>query len=255
LFYEALISGADLPQFGVDIPVLRIVFQERVYFDTDQTTIRPEASKILDLIAENLRRDVPDVALFVAGHADRRGTDEYNYLLSVDRADVVARALVGRGIGSTRIWRIGFGEAVPIAPSTDEKGLALNRRVEFLLAARAEAVAVWLSRQSEVCADVDPHGYNGCLRKIASLPPLTAEPVSLEAPTEVEVLEERDDALLTEQRQRTELRDSTAIVFDGHAGEQVETSEETRTTVEIAREDRVIIDLKETRVEVGVPKL
>jgi outer membrane protein OmpA-like peptidoglycan-associated protein len=69
-FYEALISKTDLLQFGVDLPVLRIVFPQRVFFDTDKAQIRPDAIPIIDLIAEDLRHDVPDVAVFIAGHTD-----------------------------------------------------------------------------------------------------------------------------------------------------------------------------------------
>lgn len=144
-FYEALISKQDLKAFGLDIPVLRIVFPQRVFFDTDKSEIRPEGNQVVDIVAADLRKDVPDVAVFIAGHTDSRGSDEYNYALSVRRADAVARALFSRGIGNSSLWRVGFGKAVPIKPNTTPDNMAQNRRVEFLFAAKADAIAVWLS--------------------------------------------------------------------------------------------------------------
>jgi outer membrane protein OmpA-like peptidoglycan-associated protein len=148
-FYEYVIPSRDLQGVPVDIPVLRVVFPERVFFDTDKSEIRPEAEPVLDLVAESLRREPPDVALFVAGHTDSRGSEAYNYNLSVDRANSVANALLKRGVGRSAIWRVGFGKAIPLASNDTPEGMALNRRVEFLFAAVPRAAAVWLARQSE----------------------------------------------------------------------------------------------------------
>lgn len=164
--------------FGVDLPVLRIVFPQRVFFDTDKAELRPDAMPVIDLVAEDLRRDVPDVALFIAGHTDSRGSDTYNYTLSVARADAVARALYARGVGSARLWRVGFGKAVPVKPNTSARNMAENRRVEFLFAARPEAVAVWLSKQGDVVCDaVPPSERSACRQQLAALPAFTASPV------------------------------------------------------------------------------
>jgi outer membrane protein OmpA-like peptidoglycan-associated protein len=157
-FYEYVIPSEELEGVPVDVPVLRVVFPERVFFDTDRAEIRPEAEQVLDLVAASLKREPPDVALFVAGHTDSRGSEAYNYNLSVERANSHANALLTRGVGQAAIWRVGFGEAIPLASNDTAEGMGFDRRVEFLFAAVPRAAAVWLARQSE-----DP-----CFGRIAS---------------------------------------------------------------------------------------
>ncbi len=228
-FYDTLISKADLPQFGVDLPVLRIVFPQHVFFDTDKSEIRPDAIPIIDLVAQNLRHDVPDVAVFIAGRTDTRGSDEYNKAHSVERADVVARALFARGIGASRLWWIGFGKGVPIKPISTAENMAQNRRVEFLFAARAEAIAVWLSKQAvSTCSEVnDPMGPQHCRRRIAALPPFVAAPV---------------------------LNEHSTTVVTGEIPASTRATEARETTL-IGKNSRIVIDLNEQRVTVGSPVL
>ena len=65
----ALVPGATRP-----IPVIRVVFDERVFFDTDNASPRSETAKVLELIAENMRHDVPDLRITVLGHTDAVGS-------------------------------------------------------------------------------------------------------------------------------------------------------------------------------------
>jgi len=81
-FYEYVVRQRDVPNLPGDTPVLRVVFNERIFFDTALSDIRPEANAVLDVIAESLRKEPSDVALFVAGHTDSRGSDAYNIDLS-----------------------------------------------------------------------------------------------------------------------------------------------------------------------------
>jgi outer membrane protein OmpA-like peptidoglycan-associated protein len=136
------------PTFASGMPLLRIIFPEKSFFETGSSGIRAEAQLALGLIAASLRNEVPDVAVFVAGHTDSRGEEDYNYNLSVERADSVARRLAEMGVGGVALWRVGFGEAVPLQPNDSEQGLAVNRRVEFVIGARTEPVATWLSDQT-----------------------------------------------------------------------------------------------------------
>lgn len=154
IFYEGIVPANRLPaNFGVDLPVLRVVFPDHVFFDTAQSRLRPEADPLVAIIAESLRREPPDVALFVAGHADKRGEAKYNEALSIDRANVLAEAIFAQGVAYSSIWRIGFGEDMPLAPGDDEASLNQNRRIEFLFASKSEAVGVWMADQqlSELC--------------------------------------------------------------------------------------------------------
>jgi len=146
MFYETRLPAWRLPSnIATDVPVLRVVFPERTFFDTDSSRLRPEAIEIAALIAENLRKEPPDVALFIAGHADARGTREYNEALSVDRSNAIAEQIFQFGVSLTSIWRIGFGEDMPLVAGNDEAAFARNRRIEFLFAAKPEAMATWLA--------------------------------------------------------------------------------------------------------------
>lgn len=180
-FYEALVDRRELPaSFGVDIPILRVVFDQRVFFDTDRDAIRPEAEAVIDLVAEALRREASDTAIFIAGHTDSRGSDGHNHALSVRRAESVALALGRRGVRHAHIWRVGFGEAVPLVPNTSDANLARNRRVEFIFGRKPDAVARWLAKQEAlVCTGAGPAERAECLRALAVLPPVEAVPVDL----------------------------------------------------------------------------
>jgi outer membrane protein OmpA-like peptidoglycan-associated protein len=148
-FYEYLVTQNDVPGLPGDTPVLRVVFEERVFFDTALWNIRSDANAVLELVAEVLRKEPTPVTLFVAGHTDSRGSIEYNKDLSVKRANSVAEALVKRGVGLAKIWAVGFGKAVPLRDNDTAENMAINRRVEFILSNRMEAASMVLSKQGE----------------------------------------------------------------------------------------------------------
>lgn len=147
-FSSTLVRSAQMPSvFRVDTPVLRVSFSERTFFDTAQSLILPSGRAVIDAIAEAVRGEAADVAMFVAGHTDSRGSEAFNYQLSVRRSESVANALLDAGVGSVVLWRVGFGEAVPLYPNDTDEHMAFNRRVEFLFAARTEAVLQVLADQ------------------------------------------------------------------------------------------------------------
>ncbi|NNM75799.1 OmpA family protein [Sphingomonas sp. ID1715] len=149
-------SSALPPSFPHDVPVLRIVFPENVFFDTASATLKPQAQAIVRAMAAMLDGDVPDVTVFVAGHADARGSDVYNHNLSVERARAVARLLNDLRQRPGAVWSIGFGKSVPLFPNTSDVNMGYNRRVELLLSARIEAVATWLQDQAgDICRTSD----------------------------------------------------------------------------------------------------
>lgn len=164
-FYETIVPAWRLPaEFGADMPVLRVVFPERSFFDTAEATLRPEADQVMAIVADSLRREPLDIALFVAGHTDRRGGDNYNDALSIDRADEVARAIYRRGVNFSTIWRIGFGEDMPLFGGNTETDFSRNRRIEFLFASRPEVVAAWLADQQsgDLCQAANSEETNAC---------------------------------------------------------------------------------------------
>jgi hypothetical protein len=133
---------------SADAPILRIVFEERVFFDTDKADVLPEAESALTQVAKALQQQSKTAALFVAGHTDSRGSDEYNMALSMRRAKAVAEALLARGVGPASVWQVGFGKAVPLRPNDSDANMAVNRRVEFLLATQEKAIATWIQDKS-----------------------------------------------------------------------------------------------------------
>ncbi|WP_216855957.1 OmpA family protein [Acidisphaera sp. S103] len=121
------------------VPVVRVVFDERVFFDFNSDIPRPEADAVFDLLAENMRRDVPDSAVTVLGHTDAVGADAYNINLSARRAANVMRELVRRGVRPDQLSEVAIGKRQPLAPNDTEAGRARNRRVEFLVSSGIEA--------------------------------------------------------------------------------------------------------------------
>lgn len=155
-FHTTMIGQAEhgMPDYPVDIPVLRVVADQDLFFDSASDDIRREAEPMLDIIAESLRREPPDVSLFVAGHTDSRGDEDYNQELGLRRAHAVAAALVRRGIYQATVYRVSFGEAVPIDSNQTSQGRARNRRVEFLFGAQPKAVVNFLERQKiQLCVE------------------------------------------------------------------------------------------------------
>lgn len=171
-FRDYQVPASALPaSFPHDVPVLRIVFPENTFFDTASATVKPNAQAIVRAMAAMLDGDVPDVTVFVAGHADARGSDVYNHNLSVERAQAVARLLNDFRARPGPVWSIGFGKSVPLYPNTTEENLGYNRRVELLLAARVEAVATWLQDQAgDVCRTRDAVERVRCLTEFKKEP-------------------------------------------------------------------------------------
>jgi peptidoglycan-associated lipoprotein len=103
---------------------------ERIHFALDRADLSPEARTTLAAKAEILRSS-PNVSLRIAGHADERGSDEYNLALSKRRAAEARRFLMQQGVDSTRLETVGYGEESPLDPGSTEPAWAANRRAEF----------------------------------------------------------------------------------------------------------------------------
>ena len=101
-----------------------------INFDYDQAAVRQADQETLDRKAAILLAN-PDVRLRIAGHADERGSDEYNLALGNRRAAAAKRYLENKGVEGSRIEVVSFGEERPLNPGTDETAYAQNRRAEF----------------------------------------------------------------------------------------------------------------------------
>lgn len=125
----AVSSGVDSAS-AVEIPVEPVVQLENVfYFDYDQASLGSDVRASLDAQAAALRNS--NVAIVLEGHADERGSREYNLALGERRAKAVADYLAIQGISRARIEVVSFGEERPVALRSNSEDYALNRRVEL----------------------------------------------------------------------------------------------------------------------------
>lgn len=149
------LGAGQVPGFNYPIPVVRVRFDEEVFFDFNKDVIRPEASKILDVIAENMKRDVPDAQLTILGHTDAIGSDAYNFDLSRRRALSVMQELYARGLNLAQMSTVAVGKTQPIAPNDTEEGRARNRRVEFMISASEQANLTLVSKRRIIAEWLD----------------------------------------------------------------------------------------------------
>jgi peptidoglycan-associated lipoprotein len=105
---------------------------DRVLFQEDQSTLTPEAQAILEKQAMWLRQ-YPQYVFTVEGHADERGTREYNIALGARRAATVRDFLVARGIPAPRMKTISYGKERPVAVCDSETCWNQNRRAVTVL--------------------------------------------------------------------------------------------------------------------------
>ena len=105
---------------------------DRVFFETDQTELTPQARATLDKQAQWLA-NYSQYAFTVEGHADERGTREYNIALGARRAQTVRDYLISRGITANRMRTISFGKERPVAVCNDISCWSQNRRAVTVL--------------------------------------------------------------------------------------------------------------------------
>jgi len=110
-----------------------------IYFDYDSDAIGEAGRSALDQKLAILQAN-SGVRLRIAGHADDRGSDEYNLALGQRRAAAAKRYLTQRGIPEAQIEIVSFGEERPVASGSDESAWAQNRRDEFEVTAGGDAL-------------------------------------------------------------------------------------------------------------------
>ncbi len=104
----------------------------RIHFPYDSVTLSPAARESIATAAETLIK-YPKVHIYVQGHADERGSDEYNVALGENRARAVTEYMVRMGVPAERLHVVSYGEEMPLAPGHTPAALAVNRRVDFRL--------------------------------------------------------------------------------------------------------------------------
>ncbi len=105
---------------------------DRVFFDTDSTELSEQARATLDKQAQWLNQ-YSRYAFLIEGHADERGTREYNIALGARRAQTVREYLISRGVSAQRMRTISYGKERPVAVCNDISCWSQNRRAVTVL--------------------------------------------------------------------------------------------------------------------------
>ncbi len=122
----------------VVLSAIRMDILDKVFFETNKTTIKKQSFGLLDEVARVLI-DHPEVEkVRIEGHTDTRGSDSGNLKLSDGRAKAVMAYLVKAGVAVERMSALGFGETRPLDPADTEIAWEKNRRVEFVIERRKE---------------------------------------------------------------------------------------------------------------------
>lgn len=119
----------------------RATLEEMVFFDFDMSEIRPDAERVLRQKVEILQAS-PAVRLRIEGHADERGSTEYNLALGTRRAESVRQFFTNFGLAQDRFAVTSYGEERPLVPESNESAWARNRRAEFVITDGANQIQV-----------------------------------------------------------------------------------------------------------------
>jgi peptidoglycan-associated lipoprotein len=122
-------AGAATPGSSQDFTVN---VGDRIFFDTDSSVIRADAQTTLARQAQWLGQ-YPNYAITVEGHADERGTREYNLALGARRAAAARDFLVARGVAANRVRTISYGKERPVAVCDNISCWSQNRRAVTVL--------------------------------------------------------------------------------------------------------------------------
>jgi peptidoglycan-associated lipoprotein len=128
---DSLASGAAAPGSQQDFVVN---VGDRVFFETDQTDLTGQARSTLDKQAQWLQQ-YGNYSFTIEGHADERGTREYNIALGARRAQNVRDYLASRGINPGRMRTVSYGKERPVAVCNDISCWSQNRRAVTVLGA------------------------------------------------------------------------------------------------------------------------
>ena len=124
-------GGGDISVSPLEAERQRLMQELVVYFDYDTADILPEFNALLAAHGQFLAQN-PNTQLRLEGHADERGSREYNIGLGERRAQAVRRVLMLQGAGGTQLTTVSYGEERPAQTGSDDEAWRLNRRVELV---------------------------------------------------------------------------------------------------------------------------
>jgi len=114
----------------IDVTRKQIVILDKIFFDTNKSTIKPVSFALLDQLGQLLRGHA-ELKVEIQGHTDSQGDVDKNIKLSKERAEAVRTYLIKKGIDPARMVSGGYGPTQPIADNKTKAGREANRRVEF----------------------------------------------------------------------------------------------------------------------------
>ena len=122
-------ASSSMPE-NISLDSMAIFANATVYFEFDKSSLTSKSIQTLKSAVDALNEN-STIQVTLSGHADERGTREYNLALGQRRAESVSDYLVLNGIKKSRITVKSFGEEKPLAFGQDEASYAKNRRVEI----------------------------------------------------------------------------------------------------------------------------
>lgn len=126
---EDAISGKSLDDLNRDSPL------QPVFFSLDLATFSPEGQQTLQSNAQIMKK-YPSWQITIEGHADERGTPEYNLALGERRAIAARDYIVSLGVPADRIRIVSYGKEFPFDPGHEEGAWSKNRRAHFVITAK-----------------------------------------------------------------------------------------------------------------------
>ena len=124
-------AGATVDDTATGGPTGELLSKRVVYFDFDRADIRADSQTVVAAHAAYLAKN-PAQKVRLEGHADERGSREYNIGLGERRGQAVRRALLLQGVAEAQLSTVSYGEERPAVAGSDEQAYALNRRVEIV---------------------------------------------------------------------------------------------------------------------------
>ncbi len=115
----------------VEVRDNKIEIHEKIQFDFDKATIKPESDDLMNEIASVITKNPQIKRIRVEGYASSEGSASHNLTLSSQRAAAVMKYLTGHGISAKELTSVGYGVDKPIADNSTDDGREKNRRVEF----------------------------------------------------------------------------------------------------------------------------
>ena len=131
---SALGSGSGFQGHLLDDPE-SLLSRRTVYFEYDSSEVNFDARQIIDAHAKYLA-ETPGATVTLEGHADERGTREYNLALGERRGEAVRRLMTLTGAGGPQLGVVSYGKERPAVEGHDESAWRFNRRVEIVYTSR-----------------------------------------------------------------------------------------------------------------------